>query len=181
LGDDNAKLILLVTDAAPNCMAGNSDAMADDSAGAVQAVASAKQLGIGTMVIGVATAGLPTETTLSDMAVAGGYPRPNASPAYYPVASAGELTNTLHTLLARNADCVFALPLPPTNDGTYSRSVIRIEVDGTDVRLDTSHTNGWDYTDDARTAIQLYGPRCDDVVAGKVQVVSVIFLCHDAP
>ena len=55
-------------------------------------------------------------------------------------------------LVDRRTDCTLAIPDPPTNDGTTSRSDINLVA--TDLRSripqDPSHTNGWDYTDDSR-------------------------------
>ena len=81
--DISPKYLLLVTDGVPNCMPGNADRAADDSVGAVAAVTAAAAEGIPTMVVGVATSGLPVEQTLNEMAVAGGSPRAG-SPSYYP-------------------------------------------------------------------------------------------------
>ena len=61
LTEDNPKFILLVTDNLPNCMPGDADQTADDSPGTIQAVADARQLGIPTIVIGIATAGQPAD------------------------------------------------------------------------------------------------------------------------
>ena len=46
LTDQNPRFILLATDGLPNCAPGNSDTAADDSAGAVMAVADAATMGI---------------------------------------------------------------------------------------------------------------------------------------
>ena len=42
---------------------------------------------------------------------------------------------------------------------------------------DTSHTNGYDYTDDTKMSIQIYGPLCDQVMSGAIHDVSVTFIC----
>ena len=131
LTEDNPKFILLVTDNLPNCMPGSVDQAADDSPGTIQAVADARQLGISTMVIGIATAGQPADAVLSAMAVAGGYALANSTPAYYPVTSAGELYGTLDTLI-RHPDCVFSVPPPPTGSGPPD---IGVRVNGKNVPL----------------------------------------------
>ena len=37
--------------------------------------------------------------------------------------------------------------------------------------------NGWDYTSDAQTAVQIYGPNCDAIMAGSAQTVQIVFKC----
>ena len=50
-------------------------------------------------------------------------------------------------------------------------------VGGLEIPRDTSHTNGWDLVDSSATAIQIYGPVCDDIESGKVTSVSIVFRC----
>ena len=173
LPDISPKYLLLVTDGLPNCMPGNVDRAADDSAGAVAAVTDVQTEGIPTMVVGVATAGLPVEATLNALAVAGGAPRAG-SPSYYPVASAAELTTALRAIVAGIPSCVFALPPAPT-DAAFG--MFDVKVGGMAIPRDTSHTNGWDLVDSSATSIQLYGTVCDDVRSGKVTSVSIVFRC----
>ena len=99
LDDGNPKLILLLTDGAPNCPAAG-DSATDDSTAAVQAVADARARGVPTLVVGIATAGGSAERALNDMAVAGGRARTGATPAYYPVSNIPDLKNTLTPLIA---------------------------------------------------------------------------------
>jgi hypothetical protein len=174
LTEDNPKFILLVTDNLPNCMPGSADQAADDSPGTIQAVADARQLGIPTMVIGIATAGQPADVVLSAMAVAGGYALANSTPAYYPVTTAGELYGTLERLLPVQRDCVFSVPPPPSGPPD-----IGVRVNGKNVPFDPSHTNGWDFTSDAWTSVQVYGPACDEYRAAETTPVLIDFYCGD--
>ena len=174
LTEDNPKFILLVTDNLPNCTPGGADQAADDSPGTIQAVADASQLGIPTMVIGIATAGQPADAVLSAMAVAGGYALANSTPAYYPVTSAGELYATLDTLLPVQPDCVFSVPPPPTDSGPPD---IGVRVNGKNVPFDQSHTNGWDFTDASWTSVQVYGPACDAYRTAETPTASIDFYC----
>ena len=176
LTDPSPRFILLVTDNLPNCMPGSADQAADDSTGTIQAVADARQLGIPTMVIGIATAGQPADAVMSAMAVAGGYALANSAPAYYPVTSAGELRGTLETLLPVTTDCVFSVPPPPAGS---SRPDIGVRVNGKDVPFDTSHTNGWDFRDGSWTSVQVYGPACDEYLATETATASIDFFCGD--
>ena len=176
LTDGSPKFILLVTDGGSNCMPGNSSTQADDSEGSVQMVAFTKQSGIPTFVVGVTMAGSEAEAALNAMAVAGGYARVNSSPAFYPVATAAaELTSTYDSLVRVNPDCVFSIPTPPAG-GTYPP--IGVKLDGVDVPRDTSHTSGWDFTDDTFKAVRIYGTACTDVIAGNVETVSIVFYCR---
>jgi hypothetical protein len=175
--DGNPKYILLATDGLPNCMPGNSSTGADDSAGAIQAVKDAKTAGIPTFVVGIATTGMGTaDTTLSSMANAGGYPHAG-SPAYYSVSSTSEFVSVLQSLVGVAATCTFAVGNPPTSDGTTSRSRIDVYGDGTLIPRDTSHANGWDYTDSTMTSLIVYGATCDQIKAGTIKSVSVKFQC----
>lgn len=177
LTDISPKFLLLVTDGAPNCMPGNVDRAADDSAGAVEAVTYAATAGFPTMVVGVATAGLPADATLNDMANAGGYPRAG-SPSYYSVSNTAELENALRALIAMTPDCIFALPPAPNGVG-YSSGYPSIGViaNGMEIPRDTAHANGWDFTSVSYAAVEVYGPVCDDYKAGKVDTISIVFHC----
>jgi len=177
LTDDHPRFVLLVTDNLPNCMPGNVDQAADDSTGTIEAVADARQLGIPTMVIGIATAGQPADAVLSAMAVAGGYALANSSPAYYPVTSAGQLYGTLDTLLPVQPACVFSIPPPPSDDTSNLRIGVIVD-DGKEIPRDASHTNGWDFTNDAATSLQVYGPACDGYLTG-MKSLTIVFFCGD--
>ena len=157
-------------------MPGSADPAADDSAGTIQAVEDARQLGIPTMVIGIATAGQPADPVLRAMAVAGGYATANSPPAYYPVASAGALHGALHTLAGTDPDCVFSIP-PPPNDITNSRN-IGVSMDGKDIPYDVSHANGWDFTNGSATSLRVYGPACDEYLTG-MKTLMIVFFCGD--
>jgi hypothetical protein len=173
LTDVSPKFLLLVTDGLPNCTPGSADQAADDSAGAVAAVTFAAQAGIPTMVVGLSTAGTPADTTLSDLAIAGGYPRAG-TPAYYAASSAADLTTALHALIDLTPSCIFALPPAPTSTDFRGFDVA---VGGTLIPRDTTHTNGWDLTSSAETSFEIYGPICDDIKAGKATSVQVVFRC----
>ena len=136
----------------------------------------ARTAGSPTFVVGVGIGNPTADATLNQMAVAGGYPRA-ASPAYYPVASTAELEATLTTVVSTAASCTFAIPAPPTTDGTTNRSNIGVRVDGTGILKDQTHTSGWDFSDGSMMAIQLYGPICDAIVAGEVHRVTIYFSC----
>jgi len=173
LTDDDRRVIVLVTDGVPNCPPG--DGGGDDGALAVQALARANQMGFPTFVVGFTPA--PEAVAMLDrMAVAGGTGRQTPF-AFSPVASTSDLASTLRTIVADSARCVFTIPPPPTNDGSTTRAIISVAVDGAELPHDYDHESGWDYTDDAMGHLQLYGPVCDRVMAAAAPAVTVAFLC----
>jgi len=181
LTDSGKKFILLATDGEPNCAAagagGVGGTMTDDSTGATTAVGDANAAGFPTFVVGVATSGMGNaDMTLSKMADAGGLAR-TGSPKYYPVTSADDLAAAIRTLIGVAASCTFQIGPPPSNDGTTSLDMINVFGDGTEIMRDTSHTNGYDYTDDTKMSIQIYGPLCDQVMSGAIHDVTVTFIC----
>jgi hypothetical protein len=172
VADGNPKFILLATDGLPNCRPG-ADMTADDSAPAVQAVSDAYGAGVATLVVGVATTGLSsTDFVLSQMASAGGRPRP-ATPSYYPIGSTSELVATLNQLVGIARSCRFPIAAPPgfSNDG------IDVRGDAASIPRDVNHANGWDYTDATHTGIDLFGPACTGVTGGTTTRVSVVYDC----
>jgi hypothetical protein len=175
LDDGNPKMILLLTDGAPNCPAAGADSAADDSAAAVEAVADAHARGVATVVVGIATAGGPAEKALGDMALAGGRPRAGATPAYYPLSNIADLGNTLTPLITTPPDCVLTLPPRPAG---ADWPPIGLRVNGAEIPYDADHRDGWDWTDPSRTSVRLYGAFCDDFIAGRIETVTIDFFCE---
>ena len=176
LTDQNPRFLLLATDGLPNCMPGNGDTAADDSSGAVMAVSAAATMGIPTFVVGIATSGMGGDTTLSNMANAGGYPRPGGNPSYYSVGSASEFVSVLQTLVGVAGSCTFSIPNPPP-PGTDAAHIGVVINGTTELPKDTSHTNGWDYTSTGMTAVQVYGPTCDAILSNSPPKVEIVFKC----
>jgi len=173
LADGNRKMIVLVTDGAPNCAPG-SEPSTEDSAGTVDAIKRAWIEGVSTFVVGM-VASYTDDPVLNDMAIVGGERRPTM-PAYYPVAESAALVDVLTAMLQNRAPCIFALPEPP-NDSTSNLSDIAITLDGTQLPHDPARFNGWDYTDNSLSHVQLFGPACDAAMPGSAHDVSVQFLC----
>jgi hypothetical protein len=174
LGGDNPKVILLVTDGAPNCAPGSADPLADDTAGAVAAIEAAAALGFPTVVVGVATAGRTEDAALTALANAGGLPRAGA-PAYYTPTSDGELANLLATAVTAPTACTFSLVAAPNS--MTSVDFIDLFADGIQIPHDPTHVNGWDYINAAHTAVQIFGATCARITAGSVIDVTVIYRC----
>ncbi len=173
----NPKYVLLATDGLPNCTAsGGVGTMTDDSPGATTAVASALTAGYKTFVVGIATAGINADMTLSNLANAGGLPR-SGSPTYYPVTSAAELADAIRKLITQVNTCTFQVGPTPTSDGTTSLGLINVFGDGVEIMRDTTHTDGYDYADPSMNSIQIYGPTCQQVMSATIKNVTVTFRC----
>jgi hypothetical protein len=183
LSDTNPKYLLLATDGLPNCPAGCSltnpssactmtDNPAEDKA-ATDAVAAAAAAGLPVFVVGVGMTG--ADATLNAMAVAGGMPQTGAATSFYSVTDTASLVNALNAILGRVASCKFDVGNAPNS----MTSVDQIDVygDTTLIPKDTSHANGWDYTNAAHTAIEVYGPKCDAILSGSIMTVTVTFRC----
>ena len=112
---------------------------------------------------------------MNAMAVAGGFPRVNSAPAYYPVATAAaELTSTYDscsTSVRIASSRSQSLPTrrnlsPDRGQARWRRRSARYE------------PHEWlGFTDETFKALRVYGAACDDVVAGKVETVSIVFYC----
>ena len=179
-GDDSRKYILLATDGEPSCTgsigsltkAANSAAAATDSVAAVTAAATA---GFHTFVVGVATTKTTDAATLNQLAIAGLEPSPDTRPGatrFYLASNQMQLVTTLEGIVNPVAsNCVFPLSSPPPVPDN-----IAVEVNGMKLMQDTTHANGWDYTDPAYTGVQVYGTGCD-TIKNNGNSVEIIYGC----
>jgi hypothetical protein len=155
LADPNPKVLLLATDGEPNCAPGATTAADDGAVAAVQALADS---GVPTYVIGVGNV-VPAQATLNMMAMAGG--RPNAGiTSYYPVASSGDLIDTLRAIGAQTMPCTYALGAAPA-----SAQDLVVTASNVVIPRDATHANGWDYDTSMKT-IRLFGAWCTKDQAG---------------
>jgi len=99
--------------------------------------------------------------TLDAMAVAGGRPRAG-TPKYYSVQTPEDLDGALTGIRDSVAKCTFLTPSAPTDPDK-----ITIEVNGGTILRDKTHTDGWDWADQAYGIVQFYGTACDKA-QGKV-------------
>ena len=175
LTDMNPKYVLLATDGEPTC---NPDLPAanmndSDAMGAQQAMSNALTMGFKTIVVGIGdTMGA---ATLDQMAINGGMPQTGAATSFYQVTDTASLVATLQTILGRVGSCQFNIGAAP--NAMTSNDLIDVFGDGTMIPRDMTHTDGWDYTNAAHTAIEVFGPRCDAVKAGTTMNVTVTFRC----
>jgi hypothetical protein len=142
----NPRFILLVTDGVPGCGVsmcppGTESSLTPntcDGANAIAMVKTIHDMGIPVFVLGIGTANSPGDPTLSAMAISGGFPR-NASPAYYPIDSAQNLTDTLVMVSTLASSCSFAVTPAPTT----AQEIGRVTVDGNPIPQDS--VNGWTF------------------------------------
>ena len=52
--------------------------------------------------------------------------------------------------------------------------------DGTVIPRDTTHVNGWDYSNPTHTGADLYGPACTKVLMGTTMRLSIKYHCPSA-
>jgi hypothetical protein len=175
LNDPNPKFILLVTDGIPTCgtsmcatgvNVGTGSTMQCDDANAIAMVKTVHDEGYPTFVLGVGTSSSPGDGTLSMMAVNGGYPR-NASPSYYPVDQAADLTAAFQTITGMVGKCFFAVS-PALKAG---QSVTGVTADGTDLAPG-------DYMIVGNNGVQLVGQKCDDFTNGSIKNIAVQVSCN---
>jgi hypothetical protein len=160
----NPKYLLLATDGIPTCT------IAKGPTQSVAAIAQAKAAGLPTFVLGIATSGTTADTTLNDMATAGGEPRAG-TPLYYPATNGKEIADALTQITTSLASCSFALDkAPPSPDD------VAVNVGPTRVPRDKTQTNGWDYEMGTMT-VRVFGPSCDALKSGPGGDVSIIFGC----
>lgn len=172
LTDTNPKFILLATDGIPTCgkamcapgVVTSGSQMQCDDANAIASVAQAFKDGIPTFVIGIATAGM--DATLNSMAMEGGYPRMGADKAYYPVASAAELTDALNAIKNEVGTCFF---------GISAIDPKMMKISG--VNADGTPLNAGDFTIVGTTGVKLEGQACQDYTDGKIKKVEVQVDC----
>jgi hypothetical protein len=173
LADPNPKYLLLATDGMPNCNPLVPDnMMADDSAGAEQAVADALTAGVPTFVVGIGDT--MAEQTLNALAQAGGKPQAGASTSFYQVGDTAELVTALGKILG-TIPCTFDLGPPPNQ--WYTADAVSVTANGSVVPHDPTHANGWDFVP-ATTNISIYGPTCDAVMSGTITDVTIGFRCQ---
>lgn len=122
---------------------------------------------------------------LSQVAVNGETPKsPNCSAAagdcHYQIGKANfqqELEAALNDISGKLSECVFEIPDGENADPDY----VNVELDSSGMKTqlykDTSHADGWDYTDDTHTKVELFGPACDKFKAEKGAQVSIILGC----
>lgn len=118
-------------------------------------------------VIGIGGSAL---TVLDNMAVAGGRPKPTA-PRYYSVQTAAEMNEALASISGSVAKCTYLTPSAPTDP-----TAISVEIDGLPIPRDPTHTNGWDWVDQAYGTLAFFGTACD-LASGTTPSIGGVVRC----
>jgi hypothetical protein len=174
LTDANPKFILLATDGEPSC-AGTTQDSTTARTYAVQAITNAATAGFKTIVIGVATTKNTATVALNDMATAGQMARADTNPLadkFYLASTQDELVQALELITGQVSTCTFDLTAAPPDP-----SNIAVHVNGTRAPQDTTHMNGWDYTDSTDTEVEVYGSWCDQIKSASANTVNFVLGC----
>ena len=113
--------------------------------------------------MGIGATSSPGAETLSEMAVAGGYPRA-VTPAYYPIEVAGDLAKTFAAITTAAQTCLFQL------DAVIDPATTRIA----GVQADGTLLPSSAYVIVGANQIQLGGPACADFGAGKIKSIAAV-------
>lgn len=157
------------TNAPDPCYAGQYCLDDDHTLAVIAGLAAA---GIDTFVIGLPGTA-EYEGLLDEMAVAGQRPQPNADTSYYAASDPDELVAALEAIAVSVISCRITLQAAPDLPNG-----VLVYIDGHQVPRDTTHQNGWDYTDEAMTTIELYGQSCETLQDGGEHVVTATFACE---
>jgi hypothetical protein len=171
LDPERRNFILLITDGMPTCPNGDGFPNQADNALALQAVTDLHSSGIDTYVIGLGEdVNNSNPQLLSDMATAGGHPRPGPV-AYYQANSLAELTAAFEEIAMAVFECNLLLEVIPQQP-----EWIWVYFDGVPVTRDRNHVDGWDY-DRPANRIDFYGPTCARLENGEVSKIDVVMGC----
>ena len=80
----------------------------------------------------------------------------------------------LADIAGKLSECVFEIPDGENADPDYVN--VNVESGGMTTQLfkDSDHADGWDYTDDSHTKVELYGPACEKFKAELVKLADEI-------
>lgn len=181
--NDNPKYILLATDGEPSCAGVDNEGQDDARPYAIDAITRALAAGFPTFVVGVNTTKDSATDTLNAMAMAGGVPRPpdSVNPlamnlAFYLANTQAELADALRAITGEIASCVFPLnPPPPVPDN------IAVDVNSMRSPQDPARADGWEYTSDDHTGLEVYGSWCDLIKGAGQNQVQILYGCPNEP
>jgi hypothetical protein len=124
---------------------------------------------------------------LSQVAVNGQTPRsvdcsPAAANCHYQIGAANfqsDLQAALDQIAGQLQDCIFAIPQGSEEVDPNKVNVV-VETSGGSIQTykDVSHQDGWDYTDESHTTIELFGPACEAYKAEEGAKVSIVLGCE---
>ncbi len=147
-----SRTIVLATDGAPTCTAGGGDNGVTD---AVNAIATARAMGVSTYVIGISMPGeAELMNALDRMAVAGGHPLPG-SVRHYAIHDPGALARAFMDVPRSISECTWFASTAAPAEGE-----VTLRAGGAVVPHDPARRDGWAWSDPARGQVTLYGPAC---------------------
>jgi hypothetical protein len=124
---------------------------------------------------------------LSGLALNGGTCRPGGSHSsftcHYQIGAANfekELADTLTQIAGSVSNCTYAVPVPSDEEVDPEKvNVVVTTAEGETVVLkDTNQQDGWDYTDDSKTKIEIFGPQCEAINKGTSATVKIALGCQ---
>lgn len=174
--NDSPRFILLATDGDPSCPS-------DPVNYAVTQIGDALRAGFPTFVVGVDTTKESSIERLNRMAEAGGRARPRTDPnpaarhvSFYLTSTQADLDAALRAITTEIASCVFELtPPPPVPDN------IALDFAGLRADRDPTRQNGWEYTRDDHTQLQVYGSWCDRIQSEAKNRINIKYGCPNEP
>ena len=172
LTDTNPKYLLLATDGEPNCVNGSTNI--SDATATIAAITTANTAGYPTFVVGIGNVTAST-TTLNSMAVAGGEAQTGTT-SYYAVADTASLEAALTKIVGMVASCV--VPLNNIPSGQWSIAIFVTDSTGKVIEVANNQTDGWFYTDTAKSSVTLVGTTCDNVKNGVYSNLQFVYTCQ---
>lgn len=123
---------------------------------------------------------------LSGLAHNGGTCKPGGSHSnyscHYQVGSANfeqELATTLTYIAGSVSNCTYAVPVP--ENGEADPELVNVIVTTSEgektIYKDSNQQDGWDYTDDSKTKVQIFGPECEAINKGTEAKVKIALGC----
>jgi hypothetical protein len=126
----------------------------------------------------------PNASFLSSVAVNGKTAKPGCSVAkgdcHYQIGSgsfAADLQAALTEIAGKVASCIFQVPIGPDVQPGFLNVSVDTGSGQTPLYQDTSHADGWDYTDATQSRVEIYGPKCDAIKAMTVASVKILGGC----
>jgi len=104
-----------------------------------------------------------------------------AGDCHYQIGTANfekELADVLGKIAGSVSDCVFEMPDGQDVDPNLVNVTVETPSGPIEVLKDSSHADGWDYTDASKSKIQLFGPSCDTYKAAKGTKITIILGCE---
>lgn len=133
----------------------------------------------------VGSPGVQNTKFLSSLALAGATPKSAGCEAsdtcHYQIGSsnfAADLQQVLTTIAGQVATCTFAVPTADKVDPNRVNVSYRVgEGDSQQLYMDPEHQDGWDYTDDSHTKVEIFGPACDAMKKTTESSVTIALGC----